>query len=224
MMQNSPPGGAGHGRRRTLASTPALDWTSLVEAFEAACMIRGARLPALSGPAMAGDGGVLAEFSREAAAERLAVLMERLQLPASHEVVTAGVRHRYQVHRLRVIDRREPLSILATAWRQGTKALLVPAAIGSSAPLAARRLALAAAAWRAALLAAGRRVGRRVLGVRVADSDLAAVLVRGAHVLDVSAFVAPRSGCLLVTVPGEGDRERILRRTATPTSVTNAAS
>jgi hypothetical protein len=224
MVQNTPAGGDVRERCGTGASTPALNWTSLAEAFEASCLMRGSRLSTLPGAAGSGTGGVLAEFSRQAAAEQLAVLLERLRLPASREVVTAGVRHRYQVHRLYVLDRRESLAILASAWRQGKEALLAPAAIGSSAPRAARRLALAEAAWRAALLAAGRYLRRHALGVRVSDSDLAAVLVRSAHLLDVSAGLVRRSGCLLVTVPAGVDKERILQQTATPRWLTDAAS
>ena len=53
-------------------------------------------------------------------------------------------------------------------------------------------------------LAAGRD-----LGIRLADRDLAAVLVRGAALLDVPAALRPGSGCFLVVVPNGEHRERI---------------
>ena len=71
---------------------------------------------------------------------------------------------------------------------------------------------LAAAAWRSALLAAGRHVRRHILGVRLTDRELAAVLIRAAAVLDVPARLRPGTGCFLVSVADGPDRERILQQ------------
>jgi hypothetical protein len=73
---------------------------------------------------------------------------------------------------------------------------------------------LAEAAWRSALLAAGRHVRRHILGVRLTDRELAAVLIRGAAVLDVPARLRPGTGCFLVSVADGPDRQRILRSAA----------
>ncbi|MDG4790057.1 hypothetical protein O7626_29755 [Micromonospora sp. WMMD1102] len=196
---------------RPSGRTNLLDRTSLADAFEAACLIRCIQVEGVRQPAT-----LVAEFSSEAAATRLAELLVRLGMPARPERITAGVRRRYELHRLHLTDPGQP-AVLAMGWRQGRTALLDPAAIGASAPRNARRQALAAAAWRAALLAAGRHVRTTILGVRIRDTELAAVLVRGAQVLGSPASVAPRSGCLLVTVPGGPDKDRILRRSAQPT-------
>ncbi|RQX11498.1 hypothetical protein DDE19_30545, partial [Micromonospora ureilytica] len=81
---------------------------------------------------------------------------------------------------------------------------------------ARRRLVtrLAEAAWRSALLAAGRHGRRHILGVRLTDRELAAVLIRGAAVLDVPARLRPGTGCFLVSVADGPDRQRILRSAA----------
>ncbi|MFY1673394.1 hypothetical protein ACN27G_26085 [Plantactinospora sp. WMMB334] len=193
---------------RPSGRTSLLDRASLADAFEAACLVRCIRAEEVRQPTT-----LVAEFSSEAAATRLAELLARLGTPARSERVTAGVRRRYELHRLHVAEPGQP-GVLSMGWRQGRTALLDPAAVGASAPRHARRQALAAAAWRAALLAAGRHVRTTILGVRIRDTELAAVLVRSANLLGSAASVAPRSGCLLVTVPGGPDRERILRRSA----------
>jgi hypothetical protein len=198
---------------RPSGGTSLLDRTSLADAFEAACLIRCTRVESVRQPTT-----VLAEFSSAAAAARLAELLARLGTPVFPERVTAGVRRRYELHRLRIAQPGQP-AVLTGGWRQGRTALLDPAAVGASAPRHARRQALAAAAWRAALLAAGRHVRTNILGVRLNDTELAAVLVRGAQLLGSAASVAPRSGCLLVTVPGGPDKERILRYSSRPVPV-----
>ncbi|PWU44334.1 hypothetical protein DLJ46_26640, partial [Micromonospora globispora] len=65
-----------------------------------------------------------------------------------------------------------------------------------------------------ALLAGGRHVRRHSLGIRLADRELAAVLVRGAALLDAPAMLRPGAGCFVVSVANGPDRERILDRAA----------
>ena len=98
--------------------------------------------------------------------------------------------------------------------RQGRRELIGPTLLGSSTPRRVWRPRLAAAAWRSALLAGGRHVRRHILGVRLTDRDLAAVLVRGAALLDVPALLRPGAGCFVVSVADGPDRERILESTA----------
>ncbi|ROT34409.1 hypothetical protein EF879_04510 [Micromonospora sp. HM5-17] len=190
-----------------------LDRTSLTDAFEAGCLIRCTRTVSVRQPA-----SLLAEFSSAAAAARLAELLSRFGPPPRPERVVAGVRRRYELHRLHAVDSGQS-ALLVGGWRQGRSVLLDPSVAGATAPRHALRHDLAAAAWRAALLAAGRYVRTTILGVRITDTELAAVLVRGAHLLGSTATVARRSGCLLVTVPGGADRERILRHGVRPASL-----
>lgn len=198
---------------RPTAGTKPLDRVSLADAFEAACLVRCTRAGSVRQ-----STNLLTEFSSEAAAARLAELLTRLGSPPRPERITAGVRRRYELHRLHLVEPGQP-TLLATGWQQGRTALLDPSVIGASTPRHARRQALAAAAWRAALLAAGRHVRTTILGVRIADTELAAVLVRSAHLLGSTATVARRSGCLLVTVPGGAEKDRILRHSARPISL-----
>lgn len=204
-------GTSGPDRRipRGPGGTGLLDRVSLTDAFEAACLIRCTR-----GRSERQPDTVLAEFSSAAAAARLGELLDRLGTPARPERITAGLRRRYELHRLHSTNLGQPIAVLANGWRQGRAAVLDPAATGVTTPRHARRRSLAAAAWRAALLAAGRHVRTNILGVRLHDTELAAVLVRSAHLLGAAASVAPRSGCLLVSVPGGADRERIERQCA----------
>ncbi|MGI5211907.1 hypothetical protein [Plantactinospora sp. CA-290183] len=199
---------------RAPGGTALLDRASLPDAFEAACLIRCTRLDNVRQPST-----LVAEFSSAAAAARLGELLDRLGTPARPERLTAGVRRRYELHRLHATEPGQPSAVLGTGWHRGRAAVLDPSAVGASTPRHARRRALASAAWRAALLAAGRHVRTHILGVRLYDTELAAVLVRGAHLLGSAATVAPRSGCLLVTVPGGADKERIVRHSALPASI-----
>ncbi|MFC0529418.1 hypothetical protein [Phytohabitans kaempferiae] len=155
----------------------------------------------------------VAEFDHEEAARRLATLLGDLGFAAGHEVTTGGGRRRYQVQRVVVpaAERDGTHRLLATAWRQGRRALLGTDPIGPSSPRNAQRVTLARAAWRAALLAGGRRLRADSLGVRLGDQEMAAVLVRAARLLGVTAGVMSRPGCLLVTVADIDQRTRVLR-------------
>jgi hypothetical protein len=162
---------------------------------------------------------MVAEFSSAAAAARLAELLDRLGVPNTSQRLTAGVRRRHELFRLHAGKPAIPYALIGSGWRQGRAILLDPSAAGASTPRQALRVALAAAAWRGALLAAGRHLHTHILGVRLRDTELAAVLVRSALVLGAAATVAPRTGCLLVTVPAGPGKERIMQLGADATPV-----
>jgi hypothetical protein len=197
-------------------------------AFEATCLIQCtdvSRVPGRRRPGWrAGHGRTplvvpaLAEFDGAEAATRLATLLGDLGFAATHEVTIGGGRRRYEVHAVAVPPGRrdDTHRLLATAWRQGRRALLDTDPVGSSSPRNARRAALARAAWRSALLAGGRRLRADFLGVRLGDHEMAAVLVRAARLLGVTAGVLTRPGCLLVTVSDVDERTRVLRTLRTP--------
>lgn len=200
-------------RPRSPSTPPPLDWLTLADAFEVACMLRCTPPPAGAPRRLAAEPyRTTAEFNREDAALRMRQLLGRLDVPVEHEVTEGGLRRRYELHRLRVAGpgRSAYPVLLDTGWRQGRRELLTPPVPGAS---TARRVwlpRLAAAAWRSALLAGGRHVRRHILGVRLTDRELAAVLVRGAALLDVPAELRPGSGCFVVSVADGPDRERIL--------------
>ena len=154
----------------------------------------------------------LAEFDHEDAAGRLTALLGELGFAASREVHTGGGRRRFTVQRVLVPQpqRAEVIRTLSAAWRDGCRALLNTTPLGASSPRNAQRATLARVAWRAALLAGGRRLRADFLGVRLGDQEMAAVLVRAARVLGVTAVVLPRPGCLVVTVSALDERVRIL--------------
>ncbi|GAA3773895.1 hypothetical protein [Micromonospora maritima] len=200
-------------RPRPSSPPPPLDWLTLADAFEVACMVRCTPPPAADVRRFDVDpyrGGV-AEFNREDAAQRMRQLLGRLDVPVEHELTTGGLRRRYELHRLSVPGEHRPAyaAVLAAGWRQGRRELLGGPVPGASTARRIWRPRLAAAAWRAALLAGGRHVRRHCLGIRLADRDLAAVLVRGAALLEVPAALRPGSGCFLVSVPNGEHRTRI---------------
>ncbi|MEV4772514.1 hypothetical protein [Micromonospora humida] len=202
-------------RPRPPSSPPPLDWLTLADAFEVACLVRCTPAPTARPhvPTPPERGAV--EFNREDAALRMRQLLARLDVPVEHEVVTGGLRRRYELHRLHVpAGHRAGFTQLREAgWRQGRRELLGPA-VGSSTPRAAWRTRLASAAWRSALLAGGRHVRRHILGIRLADRELAAVLIRSAALLEVPALLRPGAGCLVVSVADGPDRLRIMERAA----------
>ncbi|SCF28350.1 hypothetical protein GA0074695_5141 [Micromonospora viridifaciens] len=209
---------------RPRPSSPApLDWPTVADAFEVACLLRCTPRPATGTRRLTNEtyrGGV-AEFNREHAAHRMQQLLDRLDVPVEHELATGGLRRRYELHRLWVP--REHQSAYATlveiGWRQGRRELLGGPAPGASRARRIWRSRLAAAAWRAALLAGGRHVRRHCLGVRLADRDLAAVLVRGAALLEVPATLRPGAGCFLVSVANGPHRMRIVDSAAVAPTV-----
>ncbi|WP_433392397.1 hypothetical protein [Micromonospora sp. KLBMP9576] len=205
-------------RPRLPPTPPPLDWSTLTDAFEAACLLRCTPLPAGAGARrlVPEHRPPSVEFNREEAAHRMRQLLGRLDVPAEHEVTVGGLRRRYELHRLSVSHPHRPAyaRTLDAGWRQGRRELLGGPTLGASAVRRAGRPRLAAAAWRAALLAGGRHVRRHILGVRITDRELAAILVRGAALLDVPALLRPGTGCYLVCVADGPHRERILHSTA----------
>lgn len=201
-------------RPRLPSTPPPLDWLTLADAFEVACLVRCTPPPATDSrrPAIGTYRGGVAEFNREDAAQRMRQLLTRLDVPVEHEVTTGGLRRRYELHRLQVSreHRSAYATLLEAGWRQGRRELLGGPVPGASTARRVWRPRLAAAAWRSALLAGGRHVRRHSLGIRLADRELAAVLVRGAALLDVPAMLRPGAGCFVVSVANGPDRERIL--------------
>jgi hypothetical protein len=175
---------------------------ALPAAFESACLLRCAdlRRPASM------TGNVLAEFDHEDAAARLASLLAGLGCAADREVRTGGGRRRYDLYRVLVGEPRRPGTgrLLAAAWRQGRQALLSAETLGASSPRHTQRVTLAHAAWRAALLAGGRRRRGDLLWVRTGDQEMAGVLVRAARLIGETSEVSRRPGCFMVAVPLHG--------------------
>lgn len=197
----------------------------MVDAFELACLLRCASMPARPAmtqysqrplPRALAGARTLVEFSQPTAAERMRQLMARLEIPVEEETVTAGLRRRYTVHRLGVPARcqAEYTATIDLAWRQAREALHSPITAGTSTVRQQWRPRLAAAAWSAVLLGAGRHIHKHILGVRVSDQDLAGVLVRSAQLLGATASLDRRSGCFLVSVPAGVDKRRIMQNTA----------
>lgn len=200
-------------RPRTTASPPPLSWSTMADAFEAACLLRCMPAPSVPRARHAVEPyRSTVEFNRQDAASRMRYLLGRLDVPVEHEVTIGGLRRRYQLHRLRVPASGQVTyaTLLEAGWRQGRRELLGGAVPGASASRRLWRSRLASAAWRSALLAGGRHVRRHILGVRLTDRELAAVLVRGAALLDVPATLRPGAGCFVVSVADGPDRARIL--------------
>jgi hypothetical protein len=199
------------------STPPPLDWLTLADAFEAACLLRCMPTPAGSrAPRPAGSHpATVVEFNREDAAQRMRQLLERLDVPVEYEMAVGGLRRHYELHRLRVPagHRQRYAWLIEAGWWQGRRELLSAPVPGASTPRRVWVPRMAAAAWRSALLAGGRHVRRHILGVRLTDRDLAAVLIRGASLLGVTAELRPGTGCFLVCVADGEDRRRILRHT-----------
>lgn len=202
----------------TKAWAAPLDRPRLAGAFELACLDRATTVaPTSAGRTTsptrtAATAGVI-EFNVEAGARRAAQLLRRLDLPSTEEVSVAGLRRRYELHRISVAEpyRASYAALTTTAWRQGRAAMLSPAAIGTTAPAHVWRLRLAGAAWRGVLLAAGRHMRKHILGVRVTDQALATILVRGALLLDVNATLVRQGGSFLISVPNGPAAGQLLR-------------
>lgn len=181
---------------------------ALPAAFESACLIRCAGVrPASNTPAgrrrPEWEAAPTIEFDETDAANRLSTLLLGLGCGATREVRTGGGRWRYDVQRVQVAETQRPAvtRMMAAAWRQGRTALLGTEPLGASSRRAAQRVSLAHAAWRAALLAGGRRRRGDLLWVRLGDQELATVLVRAARLLGVPTEVSRRPGCYTVAVP-----------------------
>ncbi|MFI5912824.1 hypothetical protein [Dactylosporangium sp. NPDC051541] len=187
---------------------------STVAAFEAAVLVRctgvcggggraralgGTRARSLSAPAATprSPDGVLAEFNRGAAADRLAELLTAAGRTASVHRYTAGNRHRYEIFRV-FADPGTP-SFLDRAWAQGyTDLCAVPTEPRSHRQLRHSRQ-LAEAAWRGVLMVSGpARNGSP--GLRVADLDTATVLMRAGRMMALPVRMSTRPGGQLLLV------------------------
>lgn len=202
----------------------------ITAAFEATMLIRCTR-PGPSGrrpnetapPRQPGDAvvahrpdGVFVEFSRLDAADRLVSVLDRLGHPATRRIRIAGIRERRNIHQvvLTPTARMAVDPVLREGWRLGI-ALLCDTPGGYLTPRRRRhRGELAAAAWRAAVLAAGYRRRRGARGLYIGDHDTVAVLVRAARVLDLAVTAHRRSGCHLVQVPEPGSATVVAVRPA----------
>jgi hypothetical protein len=206
------------------AQTSAGPWRQArVDIFEAALLLRctgitSSRYPRLNRRPPAVPPDIFAEFSDAQAANRLAALLRAAGIPVGRDELIAGGQRQYQVHRVSVPDpcRAEARRMLDDAWQEGWDVMLDPTATGSSSPRRSHRTALSVAAWRAALLAAGRRYRSSSFGVRVSDRDTATLLLRGGRTLGLPAAMQARTGCWLITVPSGAPLELLLRATTLP--------
>jgi hypothetical protein len=184
--------------------------------FEAAMLVRAAARPAtrrtsgvrptvhhLTPEAERDEPGLLAEFDTDAAARRLVSALASIAPAATMDSGYRGGRHRYEIHRVTVpYESGVPVrEVLARSASAGATALrCAPAASGRG-----RRhdLVVAAAAWRAALLAVGPgRGGPDGMAVRVGDAWSASTLLRAADLLRVPVRAVRRPGGQLLTVDG----------------------
>jgi hypothetical protein len=145
-----------------------------------------------------GGHGPLAEFSRPEPADRLAELLGRLGRTASVHPYAAGNRHRYEISQ--VYAASDTCDLLERGWRQGYAVICGH----PDRPRPAQHAQLlSAAAWRAMLLVSG-PTRANAPGLRVADLETAAVLVRSGRTLRVPVQMSVRpGGQLLLVVSGD---------------------
>ncbi|UWZ35031.1 hypothetical protein Drose_28255 [Dactylosporangium roseum] len=183
---------------------------STVAAFEAAVLVRctgvcgGGRARALGGARARSANplsGVLAEFNRAAAADRLVELLRAAGRSASVHRFTAGNRHRYEISR--VFTDPATAGFLDRAWQGGyTELCGTPGAPRSTRQVRHARL-LAEAAWRGVLLVSG-PARNSSPGLRVADLDTATVLIRAGRMMRMPVRMSTRpGGQLLLVMPAE---------------------
>lgn len=190
--------------------------------FEAAMLVRTAARPGICrspgtrptvhhprSEAWSDEPGLLAEFDTDAAARRLVSALASVAPSAAVESGYQGGRHRYEIHRVTVsresADQVQEVLVRsasagAAALRGGGRSPVVgPVNTGRR----RRDVVLAAAAWRAALLAVGPgRGGPDGLAVRVGDPWSAGLLVRAGDLLGVPVRAVRRPGGQLLTVDG----------------------
>jgi len=176
--------------------------------------------PASAGAALRASQ-VLAEFNQPEAAERLSRLLADLGVDATWATLVGGGRRQYFVHRVTIPGSSWMPTVgqLALGWRQGRHFLLRTDPVGASSPHNARRSTLARRAWQAASLAAGRQRRGGLFGVRLADQEMAAVLVRSARLLGATASIRSRPGCLQVSVTSVTSEAALLEITTPPLRV-----
>jgi hypothetical protein len=185
---------------------------STVAAFEAAVLVRctgvcggGGRARALSGARVRTafshvPAGVLAEFNRSVAADRLVELLGAAGHSASVHRYTAGTRHRYEIFRVVTGASATPAAgFLDRAWQQGYADLCGAPEQPRSARQIRHARQLAESAWRGVLLASGpTRSGSP--GLRVADLETATVLIRAGRMLSMPVRMSTRPGGQILLV------------------------
>lgn len=179
---------------------------SSVAAFEAAVLVRctgvcgGGRTRAVGGARARSTGapsGVVAEFNRGAAAERLAELLSAAGHAASVHRYTAGNRHRYEIFRVFAGAGAAPL--LDQAWAHGYLDLCGAPGEPRSTRQVRHSRQLAEAAWRGMLMVTGpARNGSP--GLRVPDLDTATVLIRAGRMMRLPVRMSTRPGGQLLLV------------------------
>lgn len=155
--------------------------------------------------------GVLNEFNRAAAAYRLVRLLGTLDIEARVERSFEGGRHRYEVYRVIVSpgSGNALRAVLDEAWRTGYLQLCRGGDRAMARWQQRDRRALAVAAWRAALMAAGRRRSGG-LALRLADPDTTSVLVNAARAMGVHTRAQTRPGYQLLSVSPDSQYEQLL--------------
>jgi hypothetical protein len=190
---------------------------STVAAFEAAVLVRctgvcggGGRARAVGGTRVRAafthapsnvQPGVLAEFNRSVAADRLVELLAAAGHSASVHRYTAGTRHRYEI--FRVLTDTDSGSgtgpFLDRAWQQGYADLCGAPELPRSARQIRHARQLAESAWRGVLLVSGpSRSGSP--GLRVADLETATVLIRAGRMLSMPVRMSTRPGGQILLV------------------------
>ena len=164
------------------------------------------------GPRLTPDPcGLLAEFNHARPAYRLVRLLGMLDIDARVERRFDGGRHRYELYRVMVAAGCGEVlrGILDQAWRTGY--LLICRSAGRALPRWQQRdrRALAVAAWRAALMAAGRRRSTS-LALRLAEPETTAVLVNAARLMGVQTRAQTRPGYQLLSVCTDAHYQQLL--------------
>jgi len=153
------------------------------------------------------EPGVLIEFAASAAARRYVAAIAPLVPEVDVRGQQLGWRHTYEVHQVTVPTRLEPMVLnrLGRAWQSNTELLVDQRAVN-----APKRLAVARAAWRAALLVVGPGRGVACVRLRLADLRAVDVLLRAAALLELPAQASRRNGGYVVSVEGTDAVRRLL--------------
>jgi|GEM_PF-3642079 len=157
--------------------------------------------------AVLADTDTLTSFDTIAAAARFAgTLHAACGVAAEIDSRTLGIRHRHDMHFVRVpVDVQDvTLAAVDAGWRTARTA--VSAAPTTSAP------ATAAAIWRALLLATTPVRNTPDLRLRIRDTDLLALAVRSAQILGVPTRARATSSLGVVSVSANDAVYRLLER------------
>lgn len=156
----------------------------------------------------------VADFGTSAAAVRFrAAVAEQVPYPVWTESLRSGIRHRYEVHQVRISleHASDLLAMLADAWRRGVVLFTNTQPASPSSARWRHRRDLAVAVWRGALLAGPTVRTSRGLRIRT-PAELAPVVVRAARVLDVKADIQYHPRAPIVRVADEREARALLSR------------